>query len=409
MAHTPKRRSKRPPPEPLDWRALANGPALRGLSDVLATPGAVASERAARRLALDREELEETPTVGITTTVGVSSTLNDSLDTRNTNELTHSESAPPETDLRSSFDAKVASWGFPTETPTVAETTTVGEAPTVCDAPTVGVSIDDKTARDRVPRQSRHASSNTPQTPTVVELPTEIYPPTVGVFENTTPSALHAKTLPGELLVSAIQEPTAPRTPTVGVSISTERAVQGPALIFEEHDKPAAQLNQQTPTVGDVNRETVSSPRETTAQLADTAQWTDKTGNRIESARVSRVNIAQESMTIGEERFYQVLWHAKDTDGVLHESPQSKTFRMGYDRLARLVRLDEKSIRQLIPRLAEKKILEVIAEENCSARVGKTYRIFSYEEILDRQRRADMQFVVKRGRAVEFVWPLGSG
>lgn len=110
-------------------------------------------------------------------------------------------------------------------------------------------------------------------------------------------------------------------------------------------------------------------------------------------------------MSIGEERFYQTLWHARETDGVFRESAQTKTCALGYDRLAKLTRLDEKSVRQLIPRLAAKQILEVIASENCSARVGKTYRIFSYEEILQRQRAAGLEFIVKRGRAVEFVDP----
>ncbi|MBL8240377.1 MAG: hypothetical protein JNM66_23350 [Bryobacterales bacterium] len=132
--------------------------------------------------------------------------------------------------------------------------------------------------------------------------------------------------------------------------------------------------------------------------------WFDKDGGPHEASRVQRVNIAQQSMTLGEERFYQALWHAKESDGVVRESPHTKIFSMGYDRLSRLVRLDEKSIRQLIPRLITKKILELLAGENSSTRMGKTYRIFSYEEILERQRADSMFYVAKRGRAVEFVW-----
>jgi hypothetical protein len=108
-------------------------------------------------------------------------------------------------------------------------------------------------------------------------------------------------------------------------------------------------------------------------------------------------------MTLGEERFYEALWHAAESG----DGQQSKIFCLGYDRLAHLARLDEKSVRQLIPRLAAKKILDIVAAENSSIRLGKTYRIFSYEAILERQRSAGLEFVIKRGRAVEFVWPAG--
>jgi hypothetical protein len=109
-------------------------------------------------------------------------------------------------------------------------------------------------------------------------------------------------------------------------------------------------------------------------------------------------------MSLGEERVYQTLWHGRESDGVFVESKKSKTFSLGYDRLARLVRLNEKSVRVLLPKLISKKILEVVAAENSANRLGRTYRIFNYEEILDRQRAANLTNVVKNGRAVEFVW-----
>ena len=124
------------------------------------------------------------------------------------------------------------------------------------------------------------------------------------------------------------------------------------------------------------------------------------------SGRVGKplqVKIVQQSLTLGEERFYQAVWHSKETEGVYREAVRSRTFSLGYDKLARMVRLDEKSVRQLIPKLVAKQVLEVLASEDCAIRKGRTYRIFSYEEILDRQRAAGLQYVVKRGRAVEFV------
>ena len=138
-------------------------------------------------------------------------------------------------------------------------------------------------------------------------------------------------------------------------------------------------------------------------------QWIDAAGITYEAKRVQRVQMAQHAMTLGEERFYQAVWNAKDADGVFGESPRSKTFSLGYDRLSHLVRLDEKSVRQLVPKLIAKKILEVLAREDSAARIGRTYRIFSCEGILERQRAADLHFIAKRGRAVEFVTTKSAG
>jgi hypothetical protein len=113
-------------------------------------------------------------------------------------------------------------------------------------------------------------------------------------------------------------------------------------------------------------------------------------------------------MSLGEERVYQTLWHGRESDGIFIETKKSKTFSLGYDRMARLVRLNEKSVRVLLPKLINKKILEVVAAENSASRLGRTYRIFNCEEILERQRAVNLTNVVKNGRAVEFVWPEGT-
>ena len=138
--------------------------------------------------------------------------------------------------------------------------------------------------------------------------------------------------------------------------------------------------------------------------IAPSPPWVDGQGVLHEARRVQAVREAEHSMTMGEERFYHSVWNSGD---VQVESAESRTFTLGYDRLAKLVRLDEKSVRQLLPKLVYKRILEVMAGENSSARIGRTYRIFSASEILRRQRAAGLQHIVKKGRAVEFVWPSG--
>ena len=187
--------------------------------------------------------------------------------------------------------------------------------------------------------------------------------------------------------------------PSVGASVSDSLNAQTVSNPPSEEDTPTVGVT--TSSVGDATSVGVSR-----ALTAPESFWMNADGKLYESHRVRRVTIAQHSMTLGEERVYQALWHAKENDGVFWDGKKAKTFSLGYDRIAKLVRLNEKSVRAVIPKLIAKKILEVTASENSAARTGRTYRIFSYEEILERQRADTFLYVVKNGRAVEFVQPV---
>jgi hypothetical protein len=95
-----------------------------------------------------------------------------------------------------------------------------------------------------------------------------------------------------------------------------------------------------------------------------------------------------------------VLWNTAPV------GDETRTLIIGYDRLAKLVGLNEKSVRDLMPKLAAKQVIEVVEAENSAARTGKTYRIYSTAEVLKRQRAQDLVNAVKNGRAIEFVWVL---
>jgi hypothetical protein len=77
--------------------------------------------------------------------------------------------------------------------------------------------------------------------------------------------------------------------------------------------------------------------------------------------------------------------------------------------LSKIARLNIKSVKDLLPKLIDKKILRVIAEGDVRTNLGKTYEIYSYEEILRRQEESGLIFVIKNGRAVEFVQPAAPG
>jgi hypothetical protein len=183
--------------------------------------------------------------------------------------------------------------------------------------------------------------------------------------------------------------PTVAATPTVGESIT---ALDG-------------HLNEPSSNRSDALTEGLSTTVGETPTVPSKLWFAVNGGRGYDAKRVQRVAMAQQSMSLGEERVYQAIWHARPLDGITQLNRRVKAFALGYDKLARLTRLNEKSIRDIIPKLIEKKILEIVRKEDSWSRTGRTYHIYSYEEILERQRAADLMYVVKNGRAVEFVRP----
>jgi hypothetical protein len=152
---------------------------------------------------------------------------------------------------------------------------------------------------------------------------------------------------------------------------------------------------------------TASSLRFAPKQIAE--HWRSLvTGQVYPARRVLRVDIAQHSMSLGEERFYETLWKTPSSERfqVVYESRQARRICAGYVVLAKVARLNRESVRDLLPKMVEKRIFEEVGEADLVANRGKTYEIFSYQTILARQRDAGLMFVVKNGRAVEFVKPF---
>lgn len=359
----PSKQRRKKPPEALDWRELARGPALRGLAEVLATPPEIVKERAEQRAAADQisEQLLDTPTVGLT-------------------RLVQQESAPATTSLPQEAPESARAIVSPTVgvrtsvvlTPSEVETTTNDEA-----------LLGKTTERPQRSNGLQHVSKVlTNLLPEELPRPIDVIQEGISPTEGDTPSVV--------LTPSAVVQPTvgATRSPSPSHVVSPSSTAQSDP----QQRNTSSPLATIPPTVG-----------VTPSVHLPGTRWVDADGNHYEAHRVQRIAIAQQSMALGEERVYQALWHAKESDGVFFQDRRTKTFSLGYDRLARLVRLNEKSVRMLLPKLISKKILEVVASENSATRTGRKYRVFSYEEILDRQRAANLLYIVKNGRAVEFV------
>jgi len=80
--------------------------------------------------------------------------------------------------------------------------------------------------------------------------------------------------------------------------------------------------------------------------------------------------------------------------------------RIGYDRLADICSLNEKSIRLLLVRLMDKGFLSVEAPADPERQIGKQYRIHTLEEARQHHLEKGWQWVVRSGNGILIVWPV---
>ncbi len=111
--------------------------------------------------------------------------------------------------------------------------------------------------------------------------------------------------------------------------------------------------------------------------------------------RIYRASLAQDGHSSGEQILLDTLWRLARPD-----AKESRLLTIGYDRLAAECRLNWKSVKAGLASLERKLALETIAPEDSNHRIGRTYRIFSYTEILNRRRRGGLVWV-RKTRGVE--------
>jgi hypothetical protein len=109
----------------------------------------------------------------------------------------------------------------------------------------------------------------------------------------------------------------------------------------------------------------------------------------------------QDGHTSSEEIAYQAIWaHAwrygqTDTNG-------SQVVDLGLSQLRTILKTDHKNVKRLVTSLSSKLALEVVRPPDYRRALSTRYRIFSYGQILERRRMANLLWVV-RTRSVRFV------
>jgi hypothetical protein len=180
-------------------------------------------------------------------------------------------------------------------------------------------------------------------------------------FSFLNPKLLTINSLPAETVPDVLELGTAPRSTTVPISTTVP--------------------------------ETTTVPRYTSVPVSGTVPISTQPRTRV--FRATRV---EHGHTLGEHLIYEVLWRNAYSD----EGSSSRVITLGYDRLASLASVNWKTARMCLRGLEIKLAIESIADYNSDQRTGRTYRVYSFTEILERRRQAGMCWVEK-GRGVKFL------
>jgi hypothetical protein len=122
---------------------------------------------------------------------------------------------------------------------------------------------------------------------------------------------------------------------------------------------------------------------------------------RYSRPKPRQARLAQDGHSRAEQDVYEALWAAGLPETA---TDTSRTVTMGLGRLSRIARLSENNCRLNIRGLARKLAVEEIHSEVSATGTGKTYRVYSYGDILQRRKAAGMEWVI-RTKGVMFVDP----
>jgi hypothetical protein len=116
--------------------------------------------------------------------------------------------------------------------------------------------------------------------------------------------------------------------------------------------------------------------------------------------RIRRAGTVEDGHSLAEQAVYSALW---DAASPVHEGGNAdRRISIGYHRLAQLTRLSWVSVKANLRSLEKKLALEVTHSENSAIRQGKGYLVFAPVAILERRRRAGLEWV-RRSRGVELL------
>jgi hypothetical protein len=124
-----------------------------------------------------------------------------------------------------------------------------------------------------------------------------------------------------------------------------------------------------------------------------------ETPSPVRKSRIRRAHAVEDGHSLAEQAVYEALWGAALP---LAGSYEDRSIRIGYHRLAQMTRLSWVSVKNNLRTLEKKLAIEVTGSENSATREGKSYRVYSRLAILERRKKAGMEWV-RRSRGVELL------
>jgi hypothetical protein len=120
----------------------------------------------------------------------------------------------------------------------------------------------------------------------------------------------------------------------------------------------------------------------------------------IRRSRVKLAHAVEDGHSLAEQEIYRTLWRVGVPEGSDLEA--NRIVRIGYDRLAALVRLSWVTVKANLRSLEKKLAIDVVAAEDSANREGKQYRVYSNPAIWARRQSAGLLWV-RRTRGVELL------
>jgi hypothetical protein len=164
------------------------------------------------------------------------------------------------------------------------------------------------------------------------------------------------------------------------------------------------------PTLSSVSQRTANrapSPEHLDPVGGSLSPYDEEAGSEEKGAPQERKKIvrkcvrAQDGHSHIEQEVYATLWRYGKEDP---NSVDSRLSNVGHTLISRESRVHERNVTLIVNRLIQKLAIEVAQHEVSDKRIARTYRVFSYAEILRRRKLARLDWVV-RGRGIEFVDP----
>jgi len=113
--------------------------------------------------------------------------------------------------------------------------------------------------------------------------------------------------------------------------------------------------------------------------------------------KVHRCSTVQDGHSANEQLLYEMLWRSAKP-----VNPDERLITISREDMAGQTRITIRNIKGVLDRLIEKLAVERVIEPNSFARAAATYRIYSYRTILDRRRKAGLEWVT-RANGVKFI------